>query len=181
MSIHVPCSSFCPSFVSSTVVACPFSSSIQTRPSRKFPKATAWLACPIMFSILRCSGKDGLYSTAIEVHVLVESALRKWLTAMHARFISEALEMLKTIEAESAVFFMSVRSMHADHLSSSTTKLCSDARSRTASHAKSRNTLSSFSRDMIIYDVALIRTTPLLLLELLDPLQAFVGLPQHRR
>ena len=98
--------------------------------------------------------------------------------------LSNAKDAAMSIEAESAVLFISVRSNGSsattllDHLS---TKLCSDARSRTASHAKSRFTLSSFSRDMIIYDAASIRTTPLLLLELLDPLQAFAGLPQHRR
>ena len=48
-------------------------------------------------SISRCSGIDGLYSTAIEVHVLDgKRSLREWLTAMHARFVSEAFEMPKT-------------------------------------------------------------------------------------
>ena len=45
----------------------------------------------------------------------------------------------------------------------------------------SPDSLCLLLRDMFIYDAASIRTTLLLLFELLDPLQAFAGLPQHRR
>ena len=61
-----------------------------------------------MFSISRCSGIDGLYSTAIEVHVLDgKRSLRKWLTAMHVSFRSFQNAKTPTIEAESAVLFIS--------------------------------------------------------------------------
>ena len=57
-------------FLFSRVDACPFSSSIQTRPSMKITQVTAW------FAALSCSGHldsgiDGLCSTAMEVHVSV--------------------------------------------------------------------------------------------------------------
>ena len=45
---------------------------------------------PIMLSISRCNGIDGLYSTAIEVHVLDgKRSLRKWLTARQATTVLE--------------------------------------------------------------------------------------------
>eukprot|EP00439_Symbiodinium_sp_Y106_P049539 s296_g6.t1 len=58
-----------------------------------------------------------------------------------------------------------------DHVSSSATKLCSDARFMTASHAKSSSVLSSV-RDMFIYDAASIRVALAVLL-FLEPLQGF--------
>ena len=71
---------------------------------------------------------------------------------------------------------------HADHLSSSTTKLCSDARFMTASHAKSRVTLSSFWQDMFIDDATLIRAPSLLLFQFLHPLlQGLHHAPQNHR
>ena len=70
---------------------------------------------------------------------------------------------------------------HADHLSSSTIKLCSDARFMTASHAKSRVTLSSFWQDMFIDD-AIIRAPSLLLFQLVHPLlQGLHHAPQDDR
>ena len=71
---------------------------------------------------------------------------------------------------------------HADHLSSSATKLCSDARFMTASHAKSRVTLSSFWQDMFIDDATLIRAPSLLLFQFLHPLlQGLHHAPQDHR
>ena len=64
-----------------------------------------------------------------------ESALRKWLTAMHACFISEAPGMPKRHRVQRSRECR--RFQRVDHLSSSETKLCSDARFMTASRSVS--------------------------------------------
>ena len=81
----------------------------------------------------------------------------------HFRSFRNAKDAAMSMEAESAVLFISVRSNGSSattllparyHLSINTTKLCLDARFRTALHAKSRFAWSSFSRDMFIFDAA---------------------------
>ena len=76
----------------------------------------------------------------------------------HFRSSRNAEDAAVSKEAKSAVFFISMRAdgssaQRVDHLSSSATKLCSDARFMTASLAKLSSASSSF-RDMFIYDAA---------------------------
>ena len=87
-----------------------------------------------MFRMSRCNGMDGLYSTAMEVHVLVgKRSLRKMIDgdARLFHFRSSARVRPQCFQC-------------IDHLSSSATKLCSDARFMTASHAKSVSAIRIF-------------------------------------